>query len=756
MDFLEGLNQAQRAAVTAGEGPTLILAGPGSGKTRVLTHRVAYLIKQLAIKPYHIMAVTFTNKAAKEMRHRIESTLGERQNGLQIGTFHAMCARLLRIEVEHTPYDEDFVIYDTDDQLSAISQAMGELKVDPKRISARRILGIISNAKNEMITAAKFVSTDYVTEKVSRVYMRYQDILLDSNALDFDDLLLQTLIMLQEHDEIREKYAERYYHVLVDEFQDTNQVQYELVKLFGAPQNNIFAVGDEDQSIYAFRGADYRNVLRFAKEYPDHTKILLEQNYRSTQMILDAARSIIDQNSNRTPKALFTNRADNIPLSIQEAYNEDYEAKGIITQVEALRHEQGYHYHDIAVMYRTNAQSRAIEEMCVREGIPYTLVGGVGFYKRQEIRDLLAYLRVVHNPDDRMSFARIINVPRRGIGKKSLLDFQYWASQNNLSYADALQKLVDGEPTTLSPRAAKKFAEFGTMLQRWQEIAKTDDLFYLLDTIQEDVGYDRAYLEQISDRPSQVNEREENIDQLKAKVYTAFGDGMTLSDFLIEEALVSDVDSLEGQTDKITLLTLHAAKGLEFPVVFIAGVEEGLLPHSRSMDDPEAIEEERRLFYVGITRAKDRVYLSYAFRRMHFGSTDERAPSEFLDDIPMTVVDTPPPTLTDSADRYQKMTSWNPTPIPTKLSQAPESSPADGGNHKQNENIRSKIIPFPGGQSTQYREGMHVHHPIFGEGTVIQSKHLGSNDEEVTINFSNPQYGNKTLIASLANLTILE
>ncbi len=750
MDLLDGLNEQQRAAVTAGEGPILVLAGPGSGKTRVLTHRIAYLVREMDVSPYHIMAVTFTNKAAKEMRGRVEELLDGRLRGLRIGTFHATCARLLRIESNQLEYGDDYAIYDSDDQLAVVKQAMGELSVDTKRFRPRAILSAISKAKTEMITPGAFTALDYFGEAVSRVYPRYQAILLDNNAMDFGDLLLQMVLLLRQNDAVREKYQERFGFVLVDEFQDTNAVQYELVQLFGNPQNNIFAVGDEDQSIYAFRGADYRNVLQFREDYPDAKVILLEQNYRSTQVVLDAARAVIDKNSNRTPKSLFTERSGGELVTVEECYNENYEAEYIVEAVNKLL-DEGYEYNDFAVMYRTNAQSRAIEDACVSEAVPYKLVGGVGFYKRREIRDLLAYLRLVHNPNDSVSFTRVVNVPRRGIGKKSVQDFQQWVATEQITYQDAFQKLAAGEPSPLPGRAAKNFAAFGEMLAEWKSATEPGKLVELLDAITSRIGYN-MYLQTISDNPDQAVERSENVRELRALLAQQDEDEIPLGDFLVEQALVADIDTLDEGANAITLLTLHSAKGLEFPVVFITGLEEGMLPHSRAFDEPGGMEEERRLMYVGVTRAKDRLFLTYAFRRTMWGNSNANASSSFLADIPPELTKGLSAAVSHHTERrsYREQTTWETSRLDRDLQAAKE--------REGNSAIRSKIVPFPGHSSrstTQYKASQRVHHPIFGAGMVIESK-LSGDDEEVTVAFEDKKHGVKRLIADSANLTVVK
>ncbi len=754
--LLDGLNEQQRAAVTAGEGPVLVLAGPGSGKTRVLTHRIAYLIQNMGVSPYNLMAVTFTNKAANEMRTRVEKLLAGSPRGLQIGTFHAICARLLRREADYLPYGSDFVIYDTDDQEVVVSQAVTAENIDSKKFSPRRILGAISNAKNELVKPEDYRGMDYFGEIVARVYPRYQQMLRDNNAMDFDDLLMQMVILMQANEEVRSRYQSRFDFVLVDEFQDTNTAQYTLVQLFGAPRQNIFVVGDEDQAIYAFRGADYRNVMQFRADYPDAAVVLLEQNYRSTQTVLDVARAIIDKNANRTPKALFTQRGDGDKLTVRECYNEQAEAQFITETILELTRD-GFLHSDIAIMYRTNAQSRVLEEGFIHEGIPYKLVGGVGFYKRREVRDLLSYLRLIHNPNDSVSFSRIINVPKRGLGKKSVVDFQKWVADEGITYHDAFDTLVAGGNSPLSGRSLKSFTEFALLMQQWRQLALENDPVELFDAIVSDIGYS-LYLHDISDTPEQAIDRNENVRELRGLMIQTKEAGIPLGEFLAEQALVADVDSLDENADAVTLMTLHAAKGLEYPVVFIPGLEEGMLPHSRSLDELDGMDEERRLMYVGITRAEDRLYLSYAFRRMTWGTSSTNIPSRFLTDVPVHLVDSMPPTVLTRLDResFRQQITWEPsTRSASRLAQDLQS-----GSVQRNEKVRSKIVPFPGTESQddtplRFTRNMKVRHAVYGDGMVIDSKRQDQ-DEEVTVVFANKKYGIKRLLASFANMTILE
>ncbi len=753
--LLQGMNPQQSAAITAGDGPVLVLAGPGSGKTSVLTRRIAWLIREHRVPHHRIMAVTFTNKAAGEMRSRVEALLGDRLRGLQIGTFHATCARYLRREAERAGYRPDYVIYDSDDQVALVKRVVKELGLDPKRHNPRAILSKISGAKNEMIAPAEFRALDYFGEIVKQVYAAYQQALLDANAMDFDDLLLNMVKLMRDNAELRGYYQDRFAYVLVDEFQDTNQVQYELVRLFAAPQNNVFVVGDEDQAIYAFRGADYRNVLRFQETYSEASVILLEQNYRSTQNILDVARAVIDRNRNRVPKALHTELGRGERATVFEAFDERYEASEVLERIRQLRSDSGLDYKDFAVMYRTNAQSRAMEQAFVNAAVPYALVGGVGFYKRREVKDLLAYLRLIHNPDDRVSFERIINVPARGIGKKSLEAFLNWISRDGLSISDALNHVYYDDPTPLGAAAKKKFAAFAEMLSAWQEMAKVGDLLAMFDKITAQTRY-YLHLEDISKMPEEAVERADNAQELRGLLQYAMEYEQPLHEFLAEQSLVADVDSLKDDTDAVTLMTLHSAKGLEFPVVFIAGLETGILPHFRSFEEVGGLEEERRLFYVGVTRAKRSLYLSYAFRRaLYSGSGGIAAPSEFLADLPPHLLDGMPATLASlrRSQSIESQTQWQRDPQPLSR---PQHDLRSAKVSTPNEELRKKIIPFPGlpkpdDKAPAFKVNMSVKHPQFGLGKVIG---VESKSGIVSVLFD--EYGPKKILADADGFMALD
>ena len=748
--LLEGMNTQQAAAITCPDGPALVLAGPGSGKTAVLTRRIAWLIRERAVPHHRILAVTFTNKAAGEMRSRVEALLGDRLRGLQIGTFHASCARFLRRDAESLGYRPDWVIYDTDDQLALLKAVIRRQSLDIKSINPRAVLSNISNAKNEMIAPADFRAYDYFSEIVRQVYGGYQAALREYNAMDFDDLLLNMVALLRGNERLRDHYQMRFDRVLVDEFQDTNKVQYDLVNLLAAPQNNVFVVGDEDQAIYSFRGADYRNVLRFRENYAEPTVILLERNYRSTQTILDVARAVIDRNGNRTPKELFTKLGQGHRVRVQEAYSERDEADFVLGEIDALMRGEGLDYKDFAVMYRVNVQSRAIEHAFVNANLPHVLIGGVGFYKRREVKDMLAYLRLVHNPDDRISFERVVNTPARGIGKKSLAGFLAWTSRADMRIGDALNHLFYDEPSPLSTTAKKRLGAFASLLMGWQELAKTGDLTALFDRILAQTSY-RQHLADTSKLPEESMERGANLDELRALLMNAEEDGQPLHEFLAEHSLVADVDSLKAGANAVTLMTLHSAKGLEFPVVFIVGMEQGLLPHARSFEEIGGIEEERRLFYVGVTRAKSRLCLSFAFRRAFYqrdygASTN---PSEFLADLPQQLLDGAPLTLASlrNSQSLEQQTRWDSTPSRLERDlQARAVSPPD-------ERIRSKIKPFSATKSAasdnhEYRLGANVRHSVFGVGKVIS---IDSDGAIIGISFPMP-HGLKKIMADAEDL----
>jgi DNA helicase II / ATP-dependent DNA helicase PcrA len=633
MDFLDKLNKHQKNAVTAGNGPVLVVAGPGSGKTRVLTQRIAYLIAVEGVRPWQILAVTFTNKAAKEMGERVKRLLPDQAiEGIMLGTFHSICGRILRREAELLPVASNFVIFDSDDQERIVKSVIRELNINEKLYRPASVHAAISRAKNELIDAEQYPTTTYRDEIVKRVYAEYQKRLVASNAVDFDDMLVYTAKLLGDNPSVRDKYAQRFRHVLVDEFQDTNLAQYALVKELASHHKNIFCVGDPDQSIYAWRGADWRNIQRFEQDFPDAQTILLEQNYRSKQTILDAAMGVIDRAQNRRRrKQLFSDRGKGENIFFYEAPDDYAEASFVVDTIAQLVASKQFEPGDCAVMYRTNAMSRLLEEAFLQARLPYRLVGAQRFYGRREVKDIIAFLRLIHNPADEASLNRIINVPPRGIGDKTLTTLNMVARQNNLQAGEVLLDLARGADSpywaSFTGRAAISLADMGGLLAAWRIAAQTLTISELFDRVVSDIGYK----EYIDDNSEEGEDRWENVLELKrlAEEYST----RTMDEFLENVALVSDQDTIsEGNVP--TLLTLHAAKGLEFGAVFIVGLDDGILPHSRSFDEPEQMEEERRLFYVGITRAKDKLYLVRSIQRGGRGSFEETYPSRFLDDVP--------------------------------------------------------------------------------------------------------------------------
>ncbi|WP_303930001.1 DNA helicase PcrA [Veillonella dispar] len=636
--LLTGLNKEQQQAVQHTEGPLLILAGAGSGKTKVLTVRIAHLLAQ-GVNPYEILAITFTNKAAKEMKSRVEGLVGDVANRIWLSTFHSFCAKFLRFELNNfLGYNSNFTIYDTSDSQAVIKAALKALNLDDKYYPVGAMIGAISDAKNKLLFASDFrkQARDFYQQKVADVYEYYERELRKNNALDFDDLLLVAVKLLQSNEAVLDKYSKRFRYVMIDEYQDTNHAQYLLAKLLASHWKNIAVVGDADQSIYAWRGADIQNILDFEKDYPNCTSIKLEQNYRSTKIILDAANAVIENNEGRPKKNLWTDKTEGAKIQHFTAQSEHEEA-AFIGDTIAKKHDiHGVPYGDMAILYRTNAQSRVLEEALIKRALPYTMVGGTKFYDRKEIKDVLAYLRVLYNPFDDLSLLRIINVPKRSIGATTVAKLQDYARANGTSLFMTLTQLhlVD----TIKGKTKEKLEEFGILI--FTLVAEMEDktVLDILEAILDRTGY-LAQLEESTDPQDQA--RAENIGELLsvAKDFQDTNPTGTVEDFLEQVALVNDVDSFEQEESKVTLMTLHAAKGLEFPIVFLGGLEEGLFPHSRTLMNPEEIEEERRLAYVGITRAEKELYISNATTRTVFGRTSSYLPSRFIDEIPEELVD---------------------------------------------------------------------------------------------------------------------
>ena len=715
---LDKLNPNQRRAVEAKDGPHLIIAGPGSGKTRVLTSRITYLVGVRNVFPYRIMAVTFTNKAAREMRERLQIAIGSAAGEVAMGTFHSLCARMLRRDGPLIGIDRNFAIFDSDDQLSVIKAAFKELNLDEKRVKPSTVHGIISNLKNELVTPELFAPDTYINEIAQRVYEKYNAILRANNGLDFDDLLMETVRLLRESAPARERLQERTLHVLVDEFQDTNIAQYEMLRLISAKHRNLFCVGDPDQSIYKWRGADYRNAQRLEKDFPELTVIPLDQNYRSTQTILDAAMAVIKRNPNRRHINLFTEKGPGPRIVQRELYNAEEEAQYVIDTIAEMQRLKAAEPGEVAVMYRTNAQSRALEDAFVRAGQPYRLVGATRFYGRKEIKDALAYLRIVNNPADSVSLRRVINVPARGIGDKSIATVEEYARSSNLSMFEVLTR---GD---MSGRAAKALADFGGLWKSWVALKDELNVARLFDQIMKTSGY-RDWMR---DGTDEGEDRWANVSELR-NVAAEAGD-TPLQDFLNDVALVSETDNVEDNPNAPTLLTLHAAKGLEYKVVFITGLEDVILPHSRTFDKPEDMAEERRLFYVGITRAKERLYLLRAFRRGLYGPSDATEASRFLRDLPEALVDGKKKT---TGDLKTETTTWSGNPARWDT----------GTPGKPVETTRTANV------GTTFKPGDRVVHAKFGPGLVLRSMKQ-RDDEEVEVFFEG--HGGKRLSAALSGL----
>ena len=737
-NFLTGLSERQRDAVTHIDGPLLIIAGPGSGKTRVMAHRVAYLIGVTGVSPWKILAVTFTNKAARELLERCERLVGLGSNELQVRTFHGFCARVLRSDGENVGLKSDFTIYDSDDQARVIRRILEDIDIDPKQFPPRSVLGVISDAKNNLQNPEQLSkrTETYRDEVISRIYEAYEAALHRANAVDFDDLLSKTYTLLEGHTEILEKYQQRYEYLLVDEFQDTNPLQFQVARLLALKSRNICVVGDPDQSIYSWRHADPSNLTDFQSTFNETKIVTLDQSYRSTQIILEAADSVIGNNDERMEKNLWTENDRGSRITVAEAYNEEEEARLVLQATVELQEKHGIGRNEIAVMYRVNAQSRAFEVTCNREGIPYRLVGGVKFYDRKEVKDILGFLRVVANPADDAALERVINVPARGISAKSLTELRRVALVNNVPILDVILDISrvkggDEEPAaygcTLATRALNSIATFGDLITRLIEQSMALDTTELIDLAVERTGYG-AMLREDKERGE---ERMENLQELRASAeqFSGSDERGQLTDFLENVALVSDVDGLQGgddseiDADAITLITLHQAKGLEYDAVFLVGLEDGMLPHSRSLEDPAQLEEERRLLYVGMTRARKRLYMFRAFQRRFHGQSGPQTASRFLLEIPESLV-----TIRDIRG-HSRVADRIPDPMWTKRA---ASTPA----------------PRPATRSTdELAPGERVKHDVFGEGVVVSSSGSGS-DTQVTVAFVGE--GVKRLMLSFA------
>ena len=746
MSIYDTLNEPQREAVYYTEGPLLILAGAGSGKTRVLTHRIAYLIEEKGVNPWNILAITFTNKAAGEMRERVDRLVGFGSESIWVSTFHSMCVRILRRHTSLLGYDTNFTIYDADDQKTLMKDVCKLLQIDTKIYKERALLAAVSHAKNELVTPEEFrlnAGGDFSQRKIAEVYEEYEKQLKANNALDFDDLLIKTVQLFQTQADVLEYYQERFRYIMVDEYQDTNTVQFELVRLLASKYRNLCVVGDDDQSIYKFRGANIKNILNFEQYFEDAKVIKLEQNYRSTSNILNAANAVIRNNAGRKDKTLWTDNGDGEKIQFRQFDSAYDEAEYIVDDIRKRVREKEYSYHDNVILYRTNAQSRMFEEKFVTANIPYKIVGGINFYARREIKDLLAYLKTVDNGKDDLAVRRIVNVPKRGIGLTSINRVQDYAAAYNIGFYDAL-RAVDLIPNI--GRGASKLESFVALIEHFKTDAEDMSISDLLKEIIEETGYIESL--QAEDMV-EAETRIENIDELLSKVAAYEEDcedrnePASLSGFLEEVALVADIDSLDEDTDYVVLMTLHSAKGLEFPNVYLAGMEDGLFPSYMTItaDDPEEVEEERRLCYVGITRAEKELTLTCARRRMIRGETQYNKMSRFLKEIPMELLSTGAVFTKDKEEPEVKVSAY------MQAKQAFKAKPF-GGSAPYSQSP-AKSFGKPSGKGLDYKTGDRVRHIKFGEGTVTAIIE-GGRDYEVTVAFDTA--GTKKMFAAFAKL----
>ncbi len=741
MDLMQGLNEPQQRAVACLQGPLLIVAGAGSGKTRVLTFRIANLLEH-GVPPYRILAITFTNKAAREMRERVDALIGDAAQDVWLSTFHSFCARFLRMELEHYGrYAKNFVIYDAADSKGLLRECLKELNIDEKHTAPGAVQAHISDAKNRLLDVAAFTAqaTDFFAEQVAKIYALYQSKLQENNALDFDDLLMLTVELLTKNEELRTKYQKKFQYILVDEYQDTNGAQYAITKLLAAEHRNICVVGDADQSIYGWRGADMRNIMNFEKDYPEATVILLEQNYRSTKNILAAANAVIENNLTRKKKELWTDNPTGDRITIYEGATEKNEASYIVREVERLHTMFHVKYGDIAVLYRTNAQSRNIEEAFYATGVPYAMVGSVRFYDRREIKDIIAYLRVIYNPRDTLSLLRIINVQRRGLGPTSIARMMETAEEYRISLFEVI---TDAQLLSMIPKLSAKvklaLEEFAAMVFTFMGQLGTRPIHEIVEDVIETSGYAAALEEE---KKEDNRDRLENLREF-ISVAKNFDDGAAegengLADFLAQIALISDVDQTEQSDGTVTLMTFHAAKGLEFPAVFMAGMEEGLFPHSRTLLDDTEIEEERRTCYVGITRAERRLYLTYARQRTIYGRTEMSRPSRFLAEIPEELVEHKEADFLGGTDLRAPSNIWSERSTRTerKRYMPPQQHTAEDG---------SVIRPDA---SAAFKAGDAVRHSKWGDGRIVAISGSGE-DAELSIAF--PGEGIKKFVQKYA------
>ena len=793
MSIYDSLNDRQKQAVLQTEGPVLILAGAGSGKTRVLTHRIAYMIEECKINPWNIMAITFTNKAAGEMRERVDQLVGFGSESIWVSTFHATCVRILRRYADRLGYDNNFTIYDTDDQKTVMKEVCKKLQIDTKMMKERMLMSAISSSKDELIGPEEYELNavgDYNKQKIAKVYKEYQATLKKNNAMDFDDLIVKTVELFKNSKEVLDNYQEKFQYIMVDEYQDTNTAQFELIRLLASKTRNLCVVGDDDQSIYKFRGANIRNILDFEKVYADAMVIKLEQNYRSTQNVLDAANTVIRNNRSRKEKALWTNQGEGNKLHFKQFDTGYAEAEYIVSDISKKKRELLADYRDCAVLYRTNAQARLLEEQFVRASVPYDVVGGTNFYSRREIKDLLAYLKTIDNGKDDIAVKRIINVPKRGIGATTMDRVQEYANERNISFYDALR---EADQILSIGKTALKLQPFVTMIQTFRSKLKVYGLEELIKDILDSTQY-IASLE--ADNEEDAEARIENIDELISKIvsYEQDHDQPTLGEFLEDVALVASIDGVDDDNNKVLLMTLHSAKGLEFPVVYLAGMEDGIFPSYMTItaDDPTEVEEERRLAYVGITRAKEDLTLTCARSRMTRGETQYNPVSRFVREIPQDLLDQKVPSskakdYVEYEDDSMERVAFKQKPYASISSYSPQSTQNSGFSGfgssistssgaytpqfkpkavKSKKETSAEVKPFiakgvgslansginkgtPGGTEPEYIVGDRVRHIKYGDGEVMGLV-PGPRDFQVTVEFDN--FGSKIMYAAFAKL----
>ncbi len=725
---LEGLNPEQKQAVLHTEGPLLIFAGAGSGKTRVLTHRVAYLIEEKGIFPGNILAITFTNKAAREMKDRIQKLVTEGGSDVWISTFHSTCVRILRRDIERIEYSRNFVIYDDSDQISVIKDCLKELDLNEKYYPPREVKSIISDAKNRILSPNEYLKEaagDFRKAKISEIYKLYEKKLKDSNALDFDDLIIKTLELFVLCPDILDFYQKKFKYIHVDEYQDTNEAQYQFIKALAGYYRNICVVGDDDQSIYGWRGANIQNILDFEKDFHDAHVVKLEQNYRSSRIILEAANHVIQNNYGRKQKRLWTNRKGGSRITLFKSRNEHEEAQYVCEQIEKMVSGGRNRLSDFCVLYRVNAQSRIIEEMLMRFGIPYRIYGGLRFYDRKEIKDIIAYLRIIVNPADNVSLKRIINTPKRGIGNTTIQQLEDFAAEKQDSLFGCLLDI--DHASRIPVRTVKKLRNFTSLISKLMAFKESMSLKELVEFLLDETGYLKQFLDQNTD---EAKSRIENIREFVGAVqeYEESTPESSLEAFLENVALVSDIDTMDDQQNTVTLMTLHSAKGLEFPIVFMTGMEEGIFPHSRTFTDEDELEEERRLCYVGITRAEDHLFLTYSMQRTLFGSTSYNMPSRFINEIPNDFLESLDSGRLGSFGESKAFSLSSKVFTPSIIQ-------------------RSKT-----GEKHKFTPGDKIHHEKFGIGTVVEAKGQG---DDCRIKVAFPDNGIKELLVGYAPIKLV-